>query len=180
MDQIVWADWAFLVVIGISGLLSLRRGFVKECLSLVSWVAAFVIARLFTPNLEQVLVDSISTPSLRYIAAFTTLFICVLLVGALISRLICELVRVTGLSATDRVLGMFFGLARGVVLSIVAVALLRLTPLESDEWWQQSIAIEKLQMLEKWSRKTLEDSSVLMEGSGTDISSIKVERTNPI
>ncbi|MCP5206667.1 MAG: CvpA family protein [Hahellaceae bacterium] len=160
MDQVVWADWAFLAVIGISGLLSLRRGFVKECLSLASWIVAFIVARLFTPNLEQVLVDSISTPSLRYITAFAVLFICVLLVGALISRLVCELVKVTGLSTTDRILGMFFGLARGIILSIVAVALLRLTPLENDAWWHQSIAIEKLQMLEKWSRKTLDESSV--------------------
>lgn len=160
MQHIVWADWVFLAVIVISSLLSLKRGFVKECLSLITWVAAFVIARLFSPNLENLLADSISTPSLRYIASFAILFICVLLVGALINKLVCELVRITGLSSTDRILGMVFGMARGLIISIVAVALLRLTPLENDEWWQRSIAIEKLQMLENWSRKTLGDGTI--------------------
>jgi membrane protein required for colicin V production len=160
MQQIVWADGVFLAVIAISTLLSLRRGFVKESLSLAAWISAFIVARIFAPNLEVLLADSISTASLRYIAAFAILFISVLLVGALVNKLVCELVRITGLSTTDRILGMFFGLARGVILSIVAVALLRLTPLENDDWWKQSVAIETLQMLEKWSRKTLEDSSI--------------------
>lgn len=160
MQQLLWVDWVIIVIVMISSLISLKRGFVRECLSLATWVAAFFIARLFSPNLETILVDSIATPSLRYIAAFAILFVCVLIVGGLIGKLVYELVKITGLTTTDRLLGMVFGMARGLVLSVFAVAILRLTPVEDDEWWNQSIAIEKLQMLETWSRKTIKESTL--------------------
>ena len=70
MATMNWADWAILAIVLISGLFSIRRGFVKEALSLVTWVAAFIVARLFTNSLAVVLTDYIQTPSFRIVAAF--------------------------------------------------------------------------------------------------------------
>lgn len=158
-----WADWSILAVIGLSSLFSLKRGFVKEALSLVTWVAAFIIARTFNPNLQTLLVDLVDTAVLRAIAAFAILFIGTLIVGAVINNLIGLLVKMTGLSATDRLLGVIFGVARGVIIVLVTIALLRVTPIAEDTWWKQSVMITKLQVLEQWSRSVFEDQfSVFM------------------
>jgi membrane protein required for colicin V production len=151
------ADWCVIAVISLSTLMSLRRGFVKEALSLATWIAAFIIARTFNQNLQTLLTDSVQNPLFRMAAAFGILFICTLLLGAVISFLVGSLVKMTGLSTTDRLLGMFFGLARGLILTIVAVAIIRITPFAQSDWWKQSVTIEKLQVIEKWSRSVFED-----------------------
>ncbi|TVP53074.1 MAG: CvpA family protein, partial [Halomonadaceae bacterium] len=66
-------------------------------------------------------------------------------------------IKATGLSATDRALGMFFGLARGVILVVVALALLRMTPLTEDSWWQESVTVEEFAKVEAWSRDVFGD-----------------------
>ncbi|PIE44284.1 MAG: colicin V production CvpA [Gammaproteobacteria bacterium] len=154
MEQLNWADWVLIGLIAISGLISLKRGFVKEALSLLTWVAAFIVARTFSGNLQVLLAEYIATASIRAIVAFIFLFISTLLVGALVNRLIAELVRMTGLSATDRILGVFFGIGRGIILSVVAIAVLRYTPLPSDAWWNESLLIKRFELIEQWSRKS--------------------------
>ena len=97
-----WVDWAIIVVIAISSLISLRRGFFKEALSLLIWIVAGVVAWMFGGALAQHLTDFIETPSVRVIAACAMLFVVTLLLGALVNFLIGELIRATGLSGTDR------------------------------------------------------------------------------
>ena len=160
MDHLLWVDWLILAVLAFSCIISVIRGFVREALSLASWVCAFVVARTFHPNLETLLADSVSTPSVRMAAAFLILFLATLVVGALIGHLIGKLVHASGLSALDRSLGMIFGFVRGVVVIVVAVALLRLTPVVQDAWWNESVLIQKAQTLEQWSRKTLSAGTV--------------------
>ncbi|UZE97860.1 CvpA family protein [Alkalimarinus alittae] len=152
-----WADWSIIAIISLSSLFSLKRGFVKEALSLVTWVAAFIIARTFNPNLQTLLIDVIDTVVFRAVAAFAILFIGTLIVGAIINNLIGLLVKITGLSTTDRLLGVIFGVARGVIIVVVTIALLRVTPVVEDTWWRDSVMISKLQVLEQWSRSMFED-----------------------
>ena len=146
-----WADWGIIAIIVLSGLISLKRGFIKEALSLLIWVLAFVIARMFSANMTTLLVDYIDVPTIRYAAAFAILFAATLMVGALVNYLISTLVRITGLSGTDRVLGIIFGLGRGALLVVVAVALIKHTPLTDAMWWAQSVLIPEFLMLEEWS-----------------------------
>lgn len=158
-----WADLSIISIIALSSLFSLKRGFVKEALSLVTWIAAFIIARTFNPNLQTLLVNLIDTVVLRAIVSFAILFIGTLVVGAVINNLIALLVKITGLSTTDRLLGVVFGVARGVIIVLVTIAILRVTPFAEDEWWKQSVMITKLQVLEQWSRAVFEDQfSVFM------------------
>ncbi|KZZ41505.1 colicin V production CvpA, partial [Oleiphilus sp. HI0085] len=151
MSGLNWADWTLIVIISLSSLMSLRRGFVKEALSLATWVVAFIVARSFHPNLQTLLIDSINEPVLRTIAAFIMLFIGTLLVGAGINFIVGALIRLTGLTPIDRMLGIVFGLARGLILAVVLVAIVRLTPFEQSDWWQNSVMIENLSILEQWS-----------------------------
>ncbi|AFT70898.1 Colicin V production protein [Alloalcanivorax dieselolei B5] len=150
------ADGIILFIIAVSALISLRRGFTREAFSLLTWVAAFVVARLFSPALDALLVDQIETPSLRLAVAFGVLFVLTLVIGALINHLLGELVRVTGLSGTDRLLGMVFGAIRGVLLVVVLVALGRQLFIE-DPWWQASVLVPHFVMLENWTRQVAGD-----------------------
>lgn len=145
------ADGLILLVIIISALLSLRRGFIREAFSLVTWIAAFIIARLLGPGLEILLEGVIAMPSARAAAAFGLLFAATLVVGALINHLLGELVRVTGLSSTDRMFGMAFGAVRGVLLVVVLVALGRHI-FGEDPWWQDSVLVPWFSALEDWTR----------------------------
>lgn len=159
MSGLNWADWSLIVIISLSSLMSLRRGFIKEALSLATWVVAFIVARTFHPNLQTLLAASIEEPTLRTIAAFAMLFIGTLLVGAAFNFIVGALIRLTGLTPIDRLLGVAFGLARGLVLSVVVIAVLRLTPFSQSEWWLNSVMIENLSILEQWSRSVFENHS---------------------
>jgi len=159
MASLNWADWTLIVIITLSSLMSLKRGFIKEALSLATWVVAFVVARTFHTNFQTLLIGSIEEPILRVISAFGILFVGTLLVGAGVNFIVGALIRLTGLTPIDRMLGVVFGLARGLILSIVIVAILRLTPMSASDWWVDSVMIENLAILEQWSRSVFESSS---------------------
>jgi len=137
-----WADITILVVLVLSGLISLRRGFIKEALSLVVWLVALVVAVTFREPMAQLLTNAIAEPSLRAIAAFALLFVVTLILGGLLNHLISQLVAVTGLTGTDRFLGFIFGVLRGgLVVVAVVVVLPEFLPVEQDSWWQNSLLI---------------------------------------
>ena len=150
-----WVDWAIVAVIVISSLISLKRGFVKEALSLLTWIIAGVVAWMFGGALSHHLAEYISTPSAQVIAACAILFVATLLVGALVNFLIGELVRVTGLSGTDRFLGMVFGAARGGLLIVVLVGLLSLAPVQEDLWWRESALVPHFLLIADWSKNLI-------------------------
>ena len=142
-----WADIAILSIIGISALLSLFRGFVREVLSLAAWVAAFWVAFTFTEQGADYLTDYISIPSARYVAAFVVLLVATLFVIGIINHLVAKLIDKTGLTGTDRMLGMVFGIVRGVAIVGVIVFLAGLTPVPRDPWWNESILMGHFQEL---------------------------------
>lgn len=151
----IWADWAIIGILVLSALISIKRGFVKEALSLATWVAAVIIAIIFADRLAVLLEDHIATPSVRELAAFALLFIVSLLVGALVSYLIGALIRVTGLTGTDRLLGMLFGLARGfVIVMAILIFLPGIIPIDQDPWWHESKLIGHFLQFESWARTT--------------------------
>lgn len=143
----IWVDWLIVGIIGLSVLISLIRGFVTEALSIVIWVLALWAAFHFTAPFAHLFLGSIEMPSIRLAVAALILIIAILLVGSMLSWLVGRLVRSTGLSGTDRLLGAVFGAARGVltVLSLVAVA--SWTPVCHDPWWRQSQLIPSVEAL---------------------------------
>ena len=81
-----WVDALILGVLVISALISLSRGFIKEALSLVTWIVAGIIAWMFGGSLAHHFEPYIDTPSVRVIAACAVLFLATLLIGALFNR----------------------------------------------------------------------------------------------
>jgi len=150
-----WIDIIILGILLVSALISLVRGFVREALSLVVWVGAFWVAITYSPMLEAQFAEHINTPSLRLALSFFLLFLATLVAGGVVNFLIGQLVDRTGLSGTDRVLGMVFGAARGVAVVAALVLLAGLTPLPKDPWWQASTLLPHFQMLALWLRDFL-------------------------
>lgn len=150
-----WVDYAIIGIIVLSGLIGLMRGLVREALSLVAWVAAIWVALKFAHPLAAALEAQIAMPSARLMAAFALLFVATLIVAALVNYLIAQLVDKTGMSGTDHLLGVLFGVARGVVVVAILVLLAGATPLPKDPWWQQSVLIEDFQNVAVWLRNYL-------------------------
>ncbi|MGD8709895.1 MAG: CvpA family protein, partial [Ectothiorhodospiraceae bacterium] len=134
-----WLDFVFLGIVAVSIVISLVRGFVREVVSVLVWVAAFWISLRYARALAVYLVPWIDSPTLRVMGAFAALFIATLLLGALINFLAGTLVGRTGLTGTDRVLGMVFGGLRGVLIVGLLVMVAGLTAVPRELWWQESL-----------------------------------------
>jgi len=148
----IWTDWVIVGIIALSGLLSLKRGFLREAMSLITWIAAFILARLFSAVLSTQLTPFLPDPTASLMAAFAILFVLTLVSGSLIQLVITALVNASGVSATDRILGVGFGVVRGGIVVIVMVALLRMTPVAANDWWQSSSLIPHFVLLEGWTK----------------------------
>lgn len=144
-----WIDYTILGVLGLSVLVGLWRGLVSEVLALVIWIAAFWVAWLFGPAVSARL-DMISHPALRVAAGYALCFVLVLVLGALLRFLVQRLLVSTGLSGTDRLFGMVFGLARGVLLVCLLVFLCQFTAFTREPPWRQSLLLPPFQRATIW------------------------------
>lgn len=153
----IYIDWIIITVLVISSLVSLKRGFTKEAMSLASWLIALFVARLFSDNLASLLAGWLSNEAHRYTAAFVILFVATLIVGALVNHLLGEFIRVTGLSGTDRILGIFFGFLRGVIIVVAILAMGRLFALE--QFWQDSVLVPYFDPVIRWVGENLHKAS---------------------
>jgi membrane protein required for colicin V production len=158
----VWIDYAILAIIGISTFISLIRGFVKEALSLVAWIGAFFVASNFYANLAN-LFTNITDEFLRNAAAATILFIATLVLAALVNYIISQLVNKTGLSGTDRLLGLVFGALRGVlIVSALLFFMDAFTSVSTKPWWQESELVHEFKFVIEWFFEYLKQSSSLL------------------
>jgi membrane protein required for colicin V production len=154
----IWTDYAILALIGLSVLVGVFRGFIKEVFSLFVWAAAFLVAYHFSGDVAQLMEQAVTLPSARLAMGFAGLFIAVLLVGGLINYLLGKLVQTTGLSGTDRLLGGVFGAARGLALVLALLLVSGFTPIPADPWWKESATIQRLMPLVEWSADLLPDN----------------------
>lgn len=123
-------DVLWLVIILVSGLISIWRGFVREVFSLAAWVLALVVAARLGSPLAQTIGETIADPKVRAVTAFLLLFFVTLLIASLVGVATYRLVHKSGLEGPDRSLGLFFGLVRGVVVVGIVVLVVRGTSLD--------------------------------------------------
>ncbi len=142
-----WFDYAVLAIIGLSVLLSIIHGFVRELLALASWVMAFVAAQTYVTAVATLLPAAISGPSLRLLAAFMIVFLVVLLAMTLLASAVSRLVRRAGLGMVDRTLGAAFGMVRGLAIVMLAVLLAGMTTLPKQPEWRDAMLSAPLEAL---------------------------------
>ena len=145
-----WTDYIIIAILAISVMVGLWRGLISEVLALAIWIAAFWVAWTFGPAVAAHFDRLITLPSARIIVGYGICFIAVLILGALLRFIISKLVESTGLSGTDRLLGMLFGFFRGVLLVTLLVFLIGFTAFTRDSWWQQSVLLPQFQRVAAW------------------------------
>jgi membrane protein required for colicin V production len=139
-----FVDWILLGILGLSFLIGAWRGLVYEVLSVFVWLAAFVLAQWFAPEVALKLPMAGSAQSLRYAAAFVLVFIGAAFIAGLITQLIKKLVAAVGLRPVDRTLGAVFGLIRGAILLLAIAVVMNMTALRSQADWQASQGAARL------------------------------------
>jgi membrane protein required for colicin V production len=132
-------DYAVLIVIGLSTLLGAIRGLVREVMALLTWIVALAVAYLFSSKAAALMQEAIPSEELRVAIVFAALFIGVLLVMSLVAALVSRWAEGVGLGVEDRVLGSFFGLARGGLIVMALVLFAGLTSLPRQPVWRNAM-----------------------------------------
>ena len=133
-----WVDLVIVAGCFASAAFGAMRGFARETFSLVTWVVAIWLAWNFSWVVTYFLGEWVVAPGLKVWAGRAIVFVVVLFVGGLAGQMAGSLIKETGLSGTDRVLGSLFGLGRGAIILGVAVLVLQLTGLDEDPWWRDA------------------------------------------
>lgn len=132
-------DYIVLFVLVSSVIISTLRGLVKEILSLLGWVVAFVVANAYGARLAPMLPEMIPGETVRLMVAFIALFLGARMLMGLLTLAIGALITATGLSLADRGLGGLFGLARGIVIVLAGVILCGMTSIPQQDFWQNAL-----------------------------------------
>ncbi|MDI9333473.1 MAG: CvpA family protein [Cytophagales bacterium] len=135
-------DYVCLGALVLSCLVGVWRGFVQETMSLVGWFAAFFAAYAFADRLEPYLTAAAAGDTTRYALAFGLLFIVTLIVWGVLTVILKKTLGAVGLAPLDRLLGGVFGALRGAVILLSLASFLSLTPIDSTEVWQSSLAVK--------------------------------------
>ncbi len=131
-------DIAIIVVILLSAIIGIFRGFIREILSLASWLIALYVAWTFVEQGALYLEPYISQLELRRVASFAAIFICTLIVVSIISYIIYRLFALAGITGLDRSLGGMFGLARGVIVVALLILLAIFANFAPHPWFQSA------------------------------------------
>lgn len=132
-------DYLVLFVLISSVVISTLRGLVKEILSLLGWIVAFVVANAYGAKLAPMLPELLPSETARLIMAFVVLFLGVRILMGLLSLAIGAVITATGLTLADRGLGGLFGLARGIVIVLAAVILCGMTSIPQQDFWRNAL-----------------------------------------
>ena len=151
-------DYFIIGIVAVSSLVGMVRGFLKEALSLIVWVSAGVVAFTLSPRLSSFVPDFIDDPTVRLGITGLVLFLCTLLAGGFVNHLIHKAAIGIALSVTDRLLGVLFGVARGVMILILLVMLASLTSMPKEQWWQGSSLIEYFMFATGWIQSHLPEN----------------------
>ena len=131
-------DYAVIGIVALSLALGLWRGVVSELIALAAWVLAVMAALEFGGEAGNFLFFKIADPAIRALAGCALVFVVVLVAMSLVRLAVHSMVKALGLSLSDRLLGMFLGVARGVLVVMALVAAGGLTSAPQQPWWKQA------------------------------------------
>lgn len=145
-----WIDYAIILVVGLSVITGLVRGFVKELIALSVWIIALWIGFKYSSDVSALLKPYIPDNTLRGALSFIALLFGVLLAGGLLSTAFSFILNRSALKGTDRLLGMGFGFLRGTVIVALLIGVVNLTSLATNADVKDSVLYARVQPLSKW------------------------------
>lgn len=151
-------DWFIVALVGLSTLVGLARGMVRELLALGGWALAIVLALHFAAPLGAWLPIEPLGELARTLVAALLIVMASLLAAALVGALLRSLMVAAKLSGEDRLLGGVFGLVRGVVVIAALVFFAGLGSAPSQTWWRESLLLPQVAAGLEWLRPHLPDS----------------------
>ena len=154
----MWLDIVILLVVAVSTVFGVIRGFARNMISLASWILAFVIALSLSEKFAQLLPEDIEQPGLRIGIAMCILFLATLVMGMLATFLLQGFVNATRINRLDRSLGGLFGFVRGVLFVCLLVVLGAFISLNQTDWWQESRLIPAGEWVVQFLEPVLPDS----------------------
>ena len=157
LSQLTVVDYLIALVVIVSVVISLIRGFVREALSLATWICAVWVTYAFSGKLSDALVVYIQNEGLRTGLSIITLFLLTLAVGITISYIINKFISKSGLSGADRLVGLLFGASRGLLIVSVGIIGLTLTSLSQSPSWKTSVLLPYFKPATAWLSKNLPD-----------------------
>jgi membrane protein required for colicin V production len=133
-----WVDYVIMGVIGLSVITGLFRGFVKELIALVVWGLAIWLAYSYSQNVDQYLQPYIHDKHIRLAASFIGVLLATLIAGAIVNAILSFILSRSGLSGTDRLLGMGFGLVRGVFIVALIMLVVKISDVTVEDYSKKS------------------------------------------
>ena len=162
-------DIGILILVSLSTIIGLFRGFMKEALSLLTWLAAFGFAIYYAESLAPLLPVSVESDMVRLAIAFASIFLVMLILGSILNYLITQLVNSVGLGVVDHIFGGAFGLLRGGLIVSLLVILLGMGPFPQQDWWKQSQLIPRFEEYAVSLKGVLPKAEGLFRHLGEDI-----------
>ena len=148
--HINWVDYTLLAIIGLSFVISVFRGFLREAISLISWAAAFILSLKYSTAVGGLMQAHVHSKTLSYSIAFIVIFLCIIILGMVVNAIVHALIDKSGISFIDRLLGAVFGIARGVLLICMVLMFVNLSTLKDNKAISASWSVKLLNPLVTW------------------------------
>jgi membrane protein required for colicin V production len=136
-----WTDYLIIAVVAASSITGLVRGLLREAISVITWVLAVWLAWQFAAELAPHLGGALRDAAVGTWAARAIIFLVVLLAGAALGSIVTHFVRLSLFSGVDRLLGLLFGLLRGIVVLGLLAILSHAVRLHEEAWYRESTLV---------------------------------------
>ena len=146
------ADFLIILVVMASTVMGFLRGFIREAIALLFWVVGIWLAWKLGPLVEPHLGGLLAQPAIRPWVGRLVILLLVFLASWLTGLILQYFMRSVGLGTVDRIIGVLFGFARGLVLVGLAVVGGELLHLNKEDWWNQSRLIPYGETVGDWLR----------------------------
>ena len=134
-------DWTIVVLVALSFLLGVWRGFVREIVSIVGWILGVYLAMRFSTVLGERIPLEVEWPVVKTIVAGVLIVAACVFVAALVGWIARRLLVAAKLSVADRTLGGIFGVARGVLIVAVLIFFAMDTQMTRQPFWRDSLVL---------------------------------------
>ena len=151
MSHVNWIDYIIVIAILLSVVTGFFRGFAKELMAVIVWLISLWLAINYWPMLAEYFHPYLHDQTARMVVSFVAIVLSVFIAGGLVNIFLNLFLKRSGLTGTDRALGMGFGLVRGIFIVALVMLVLKMTGVSTaEEHMKKSYLYEKFNPLVNW------------------------------